>query len=202
MAKSNGNGFKYFLYTIPVVVGLCIWLSNRPVSHGPGQVAPDLPVQRVVSGPVQFEYKEFTVRALAEFQIRARVLSRKNYSLGREAKLSPIDLALGWGPMSDERVLESVSVSQVDRWYTWSVKEFVVPREQIERNSANMHMIPATPDVKKRLKGLRKGNVIECKGYLVEVTAPDGWHWRSSLTRNDTGDGACEVVWVEELQVL
>jgi hypothetical protein len=32
---------------------------------------------------------------------------------------------------------------------------------------------------------------------LVEADGRDGWKWRSSLTRDDTGDGACELMWVE-----
>ena len=31
------------------------------------------------------------------------------------------------------------------------------------------------------------------------MRAPDGWRWRSSLTREDTGAGACELVWVERI---
>jgi hypothetical protein len=104
--------------------------------------------------------------------------------------------------MSDERVLDKVSICQLDRYYMWSVKELSIPRGEIERNSANMHMIPATPEIKKLLKTLKKGNLVEFEGYLVEVAAPDGWRWRSSLSRSDTGSGACEVVWVEELNVL
>jgi hypothetical protein len=84
----------------------------------------------------------------------------------------------------------------------WSVRRLSVPRAEVERNSANMHMIPSTGEIKKRLKSLRRGSLIECRGYLVEVTAPGGWEWKSSLSRNDTGDGACEVVWVKELSVL
>jgi hypothetical protein len=62
-----------------------------------------------------------------------------------------------------------------------------------------MHLIPATPAVEKRLKSLRPGQVVALKGYLVEVTGDGGFTWRSSLTREDTGAGACELIWVEEL---
>jgi hypothetical protein len=202
MATGNGNKFKYFVFVIPIVIGVCVWGSNRPITHGPGEIAPDQPLQRIVSTSLHFERGEFIVWPLAEFHIKARVLSRKNYSFGQEAKLSPVDLALGWGPMSDEKVLSGVSISQSGRWYMWSVKELTVPRAHIERNSANMHMIPSTPQIKKQLKNLKKGSLIECKGYLVEITGPNGWYWKSSLSRNDTGQGACEVVWVEELNVL
>jgi hypothetical protein len=190
------------VYIVPIVVGACIWCGNRPLTYGPGAVAPRAPIQRPAEGTGAFEYRNYAIKPLARFGGTARVLSRKNYSLGRAAKLCPVDLALGWGPMSDERVLDKVSICQFDRYYVWSVKELSIPRVEIERNSANMHMIPATPEIKKLLRTLKKGNLVEFKGYLVEVAAPDGWRWRSSLSRSDTGSGACEVVWVEELNVL
>jgi hypothetical protein len=62
-----------------------------------------------------------------------------------------------------------------------------------------MHMIPANDDIKKTLEDLRPGEVIDLKGFLVLVTRPHGWKWKSSLSRTDTGMGACEVVWVDEL---
>jgi hypothetical protein len=34
----------------------------------------------------------------------------------------------------------------------------------------------------------------------VRVEAADGWSWTSSLTRDDTGPGACEVMWVDWLR--
>ena len=36
----------------------------------------------------------------------------------------------------------------------------------------------------------------------VQVEGDDGFRWVSSRTRDDTGDGACEVIWVEQLQIL
>jgi len=39
------------------------------------------------------------------------------------------------------------------------------------------------------------------RGYLVDVTGPRGFAWRTSLTRDDTGAGACEIVYVETLAV-
>ncbi len=202
MGAGKRLSFCHWMWVAPFVIGACIWCAHRPITHGPGQIAPSAPVQQPADRSACFAHHEFTVTPLAQFELKARVLSRRNYSLGRDAKLCPVDLALGWGPMSDERVLSGVSVSQFDRYYMWSLRDVSVPREQVERNSANMHMIPSTPEIKRLLKNLKKGSLIECRGYLVEVRAPGGWLWRSSLSRNDTGQGACEVVWVEELKVL
>ena len=41
-----------------------------------------------------------------------------------------------------------------------------------------------------------RGDRIRIDGWLIEADAPDGWRWRSSLTREDVGDGACEIVYV------
>jgi hypothetical protein len=112
-----------------------------------------------------------------------------------------VDLALGWGPMSDESALERIDISQSGRFYFWHVKEFPIPRRDIEIHSANMHMIPATAEVERRLLRVRPGQVVALTGYLVEVRGSDGFRWRSSLTREDTGNGACELVWVEKLDV-
>ena len=78
---------------------------------------------------------------------------------------------------------------------------FPVPRRVIETHSANMHMIPANGEIARRLKSIRAGNMVHLRGFLVEVTAQEGWRWKSSLTRDDTGGGACELILVEALHV-
>jgi hypothetical protein len=39
------------------------------------------------------------------------------------------------------------------------------------------------------------------KGYLVKISKADGWHWISSLKRDDTAGGSCELFWVEEVSI-
>jgi len=48
---------------------------------------------------------------------------------------------------------------------------------------------------------VRVGQVVALRGYLVRVQSPDGWRWNSSMTRSDSGNGACEVVWVRHIAV-
>jgi hypothetical protein len=64
-----------------------------------------------------------------------------------------------------------------------------------------MHLIPADETVKDALIQMRKGEVVHLKGKLVLVTADDGWKWKSSMTRNDRGNHACEVFYVESASV-
>ena len=105
--------------------------------------------------------------------------------------------------MSDERVLEHIEISQSGRFYRWQVDEFPIPRREIEMHSANVHLIPASDAVKRVIDKVRKGDIIEIKGSLVNVMSNrDAWYWESSQTRNDTGKGACELIWVESADIL
>jgi hypothetical protein len=48
------------------------------------------------------------------------------------------------------------------------------------------------------IQGLRVGQIVTLDGYLVNATGPEGRTWNSSLTRDDTGNGACELIYVEK----
>jgi hypothetical protein len=105
-----------------------------------------------------------------------------------------------WG-MSDQDVLSHISISQRNRWYYWKTDEWIISRKAIETSSANMHMIPSNDSMASALKQVKQGDVITLSGKLVNVKGQDGWQWNSSLSRNDTGDGACELIWVESVRV-
>ena len=175
--------------------------EQRPLVYPPGVLVPQIPVQLDLE-PSWFDMEDYLVTRRAKFKIRARVLSTEKYYLHRESDLSPIDLALGWGPMSDEAVLDRLKISQSARWYR-TYYEYPAPLgdEQIIQNSSNMHMIPAAKRISKKLKRLRKGDLVTIRGLLVDVDHQSGWHWRTSMSREDTGSGACEIVYVESIVV-
>lgn len=193
--------FRLFVGTSFFLSALLFWM-HRPVPQTPGVLAPSLPVQGPVTGTPTLAHDEFSIEPLATFEVQARVLSTERYYLGRESDLSPVDFALGWGPMSDSRILSFFSISQSRRWYWWRYKRLPIPRAEVIMNSANMHMVPASEEIARRLKHVRKGEIVRFTGYLIEASAPDGWRWRSSLSREDTGNHACELVWVETLDIV
>jgi hypothetical protein len=189
---------------IGIVLGLAWQLSGpSAIAHGPGVVAPSTPLQQPLDreAPV-FEKDGFRVAAVASFELEARVIRSKTYCCTGPDALAPIDVVFGWGRMSDESVLERIDFRQSGRFYFWRYEDAPpIPRREIEVSSANMHLIPATDAIERRLERLRPGDIVTLRGYLVVVTRYDGFVWRSSLTREDTGHGACELVWVEDLEV-
>ena len=188
---------RYVLALLVLFLGYHFW-SERSVSRPPGVLAPNDPVQENVDDGPSWEIGEYAVHALARFELDARVLSAERYRLDRESDLAPIDLALGWGPMSANAVLDTLDISQGGRFYYWSSSEPMIGPGEIQRHSANMHLVPLDPATRATLLDARRGSLVHLKGWLVEAHANDGWKWRSSLTRGDTGNGACELMLVED----
>lgn len=185
---------------LALITALYYW-SGREISRPPGALAPDEPYQREVYGASTREKNGYRISPLASFDIRARVIATERYRFDRGSDVSPVDIVLGWGAMSDSALLKQISVSQGGRFYSWRVNTFPVPRSIIESHSANMHMIPANHEIERQLKSIRAGNMVHLKGFLVEVAGKGGFRWKSSLTRTDTGGGACELILVESLFV-
>ena len=64
-----------------------------------------------------------------------------------------------------------------------------------------MHLIPADAAVARTLQTMRSGQIVRLGGYLVEVRVKDGWQCRGSLSRDDAGQGSCEVILVQTADV-
>jgi hypothetical protein len=193
-----------------VLVALCLtavglgvvaaW-PEEVIMHPPGVLCPDDPEQEPPERKAPWLHGEYMVTPLASFSLRAVVLHVEWYHMGRESDLSPVDLALGWGVMSDQAVIDQLDISQSGRWYTWHADRLPAPVKEINRHSANMHIVPANETVRSALDDIVRGSLVMLRGSLVKITRDDGWRWISSLTREDTGNHACEVVWVEEVEV-
>ena len=193
---------KRVLVVIGLLAGVYFLYPEKAVTYGPGIVAPEEPVQVRLGQEQGFPMDGYEVTPLAEFDVTARILSTRKYSYGRESDLSPVDLALGWGPMSDEAVLRHFSISQGGRWMRWKARTLPIPRSDVIQKAANMHIIPADKGVEDAIRDLFKGQVVHLTGHLVRVRAADGWTWTSSLTRKDTGNKACEVFYVTSVEIL
>ena len=197
------------LRTISIIALLALaWFayrrSNAPIIYPPGVLIAAEPQQTATTpDDSAFDVGEFHFQPLAHFALDARVLHRKIYRYDRAAALVPIDVAVGWGPMSDQTVLDQLDISQSARffWYQYQHQP-PIPREEIVSHATNLHLIPSNETVATQCKSLRTGELIHLSGLLVEVTGPEIGTWRSSLSRTDSGNGACELLWVEELEQI
>jgi hypothetical protein len=185
---------------LAIVAGYKLY-SRREITHAPGVMAAGEPEQRAIGSDAIIERGEFRLRPRAEFGATVRILHREDYSMGPLAKLVPTDFAVGWGPMSDSAVLADIEISQGNRFYFWRTDTWPLDRAGIESHSANWHVIPENPGVSDILGRLRAGSVVEFRGRLVDIEGGDSG-LRTSMTRTDTGAGACEILLAESARIL
>lgn len=178
------------------------WAHERTVSVPPGIVAPAEPMQLNLDPPLEFRAKDHQFYARATYVITARVLRKENYHVDGGANLAPVDLGLGWGAMSDTAIVSQLEFSQMGRFFYWRPRDWTTfplsPRDT-GTHAAQVHAVPADDAVLHRLQKLRPGNVVTLSGYLVDIRGPNGFRWSTSLRRDDTGDGACELMWIREV---
>src|SRR5215831_21123255 len=190
---------------LAVLVAAALWQGYddwllRPFHPPDGPIAPDEPHQMDIEASPVTTLGRWRLIPQARYDITARILAREDYHFDLLSDLIPEDLALGWGPMSDNRILRAFEITQGARFYSWRPKQTLpIPRQAVIEHSANTHVIPADAVVARQLKRLRVGQVVRLTGYLVNGLRDDGAYINSSLTRSDSGAGSCEVMLVEEV---
>jgi hypothetical protein len=116
-----------------------------------------------------------------------------------------VDLCVAWGSAVREEIYREYNFSNTDTFC------FLSPKSDKSRTLAvdtvsNNHLVTGSPTLAAELRKLRPGDQIHLSGYLVNYSrkAEDGATWtrQTSTVRTDTGDGACEVMFVSELEML
>ncbi|HLU77216.1 MAG TPA: hypothetical protein VKZ48_04855 [Burkholderiales bacterium] len=193
------------------VLTLCLLLvgtgaiaaRNVTLTAHAASIIQELPYQEMLVGQQPTLTRAgFELTPVARFEVTGRVLGRLVYESDTVAELSPVDIAIGWGPMSDRRVLAQIEMSQGERFFYWQTARAPLPRTAIEQSSTNVHTIPATPEIERKLRMVQPDDVVHLAGVLVNAYRPtDGYRWTTSLVRDDTGDGACEIVYVTDIEI-
>ena len=198
----NESFFKFIIFPIFIYGG---WHQyyKWPLHHPPGVLVKEAPQQTLIAPnerPIPFS--DGVYQPLADYKIRGRVLSIESYYIDRFARIAPYDLALGWGNMSDSQVIDQLSIHQAGRFYFYSWEAVPpIPVAEIQESSSNIHLIPAGKWILQKIRKLRTGSLVELTGKLVRADFRNGAEMKSSLSRKDTGAGACEVLYVEDLKI-
>lgn len=180
--------------------------STLALSACSRRTAPDLDLAE----PIQIDRTSWEVApgmmGLASFSGTVLVLSRHDYPENPADTLSavsPTDLAVAWGLAAKDETREAIELTQSERRYTWRARQSAMGIPGVRRFtqfSGNWHMIPASPEVAAELRRIAAGDVIRFEGDLVQVSFTNGIYYRSSTTRDDLGDGACEIIRLREIR--
>jgi hypothetical protein len=171
------------------------------------------PVQiDVAKGTVLYKRSDgMTFPAFASYKINAKVIGVRAWAAHDKASTGfPIDLALTWGDVAKSDYHKYVdfhftSDYLANQWLMFQFRGGVEPpwtQDYFLSHVSNNHVCPASQNLYNAVMSLKEGDEVVIEGYLSGSTGVDGkLKMNSSLTRGDTGAGACEAFFVQKLQV-
>lgn len=183
------------------------------------------PLQKDCEKQVPFVRKINGVNAvvvkLAEYQIAGRVVETYDYTSGiaRMVKaisgkeyyneISSKDVAISYGPLVlSENHNKIHYIMSGSRKIMYAIKDNTLIDEigdlkTIGRFITNNHLIAENDEVEKLIKMIQKDDFVKITGSLVRVDWKNGiyqYEVESSMSREDIGNGACEVILVEDVK--
>ena len=116
------------------------------------------------------------------------------------------DLCIVWGDNLDDLILEEMEFSHGEFTCFYQTSNQEAYQLFNPSQLSNNHLIPANNIISRAIKNVRVGDQVYIKGSLVtlSVDMPDGRSWArsTSVTRDDTGNGACELIYTREIEVI
>jgi len=157
---------------------------------------------------------EYELTPLYHYEINALLVHKLNYkrfSIYKYASVFPMDLSLVWGSNLATKVYQSEKLKfwQDGRFTYWQYEAGV----KVNPNEiANEHLIINDKDAEQKMNSLNVGDQVRIKGKLVDVFAKNvgqtnidraaSYKWQTSTIRTDAGPGACEIIYVENIEIL
>jgi hypothetical protein len=207
---------KYvFLLTISLYIVLLFVKPALPtISKISDQVIKTAPIQNKVNIiPIERKYGDYTykITPLYSYEIYGVVVaeySSRNW-LDITHKKDPAntrDLCVVWGDNISSNAYQKVKYrhGEFTCYYSYS-RNFDPPFKG--NLLSNNHLISEDSNIEKQVSRVNIGDQIHIKGYLAnyEISDKDGKlqsFRNTSTTREDSGNGACEIIYVNEIETI
>ena len=151
---------------------------------------------------------EYLVEPQYEYDLYGMIVSYRHHDgnsrmhLQASDHLNMLDVCVVWGGNASNPLIH-----KLDFWngiFTCNVKT----RNQEAWDSfdmaqlSNNHLISDDDFIRDQVKGIRVGDQIRVRGYLASYSNEGGGKRGTSTTRLDTGDGACETLYVRRFDIV
>ena len=172
------------------------------IAREPQQTTVDHATFQVSQGGV-----DYRVEPLYSYVIEGIVVSLQQHDGDRmlhriwKDHLNVADLCVVWGHNAS-----GVDLSEFDFW-NGQFTCFVQTNSNLAWASfrpdqlSNNHLLSDDSWVRDRIQDLRIGDQVRLKGYLARYSHGNGFERGTSTTRTDTGNGACETLYVEDVLI-
>jgi len=189
---------KHIFLIIILIFCYFLW-EQRPVRYGPGIVAESRPEIARIDFPNPIETGNFIITPKFEISGTVRVIAKNRYWFEAMSHISPVDLILSWGRMSDEDLLKRMLVKIDDRSYHVQMAKPPYQRGNIHQHLMMTHTIPATEQIQERVSSLRRGQLVSFSGYIVDIENRFGSEWISPVRDKLPADRSSQWLWIESL---
>jgi hypothetical protein len=117
-----------------------------------------------------------------------------------------VDFCVVWGENIRRAAYQSLEYWN-DQWTCWVKADSDAAWKAFDPTAvSNNHLVTDDPRIARELRKVRIGDQVHFRGYLVDYSVVRNGATDtprvSSTVRNDSGNGACEVVYVEDFEVL
>jgi hypothetical protein len=153
----------------------------------------------------------YHIKPLYNYDISGLVVSKHNADtwwdyLHREWNdhLNITDLCVVWGNNVRNDAYQAISFWSEQFTCNFSTRSSEAFAAFDQSAISNNHLLTDNPYVAKVLRNIRIGDQVRIRGYLAEYSHNHGLQFKrgSSTVRNDTGNGACETIFVDSVQVI
>jgi len=179
--------------------------------------------QTVLQQPVQKELEnkdiikfskagyDYELTPLFDYEINGLVVHSQKYdawySMHERDKVFVVDLCLIWGNNVKNKAYQDKNLKfrQDFRFCFW---DFLGPIKFSGQEISNNHLLVSNEEHRKIAKNISDGDQVRIKGKLVSVKGlsqneqGEYFMMESSTKREDSGGGACEIILVEEVEIL
>ena len=179
-------------------------IDFRPeVLEEPGQVA-----TRTKPFDAAFNGVDYLVEPEYEYDLAGVVVSYRHHDGNSRMHflandhLNMLDVCVVWGDSASSELLH-----KIDFW------NGIFTCNAYTRNSAawdafsmqqlsNNHLISDDETIRRQVKDIAIGDQIRVRGYLASYSSEQGGKRGTSTTRTDTGNGACETLFVRQFEII
>jgi len=203
---------KLVFYASLLLLLASCWQRNE--FPGDMSVAPALlvpPLQRTVSTQpftVANNGTDYRIEPRYQYDLHGLVVSyahhNGNYSLHRlwNDHINVADVCVVWS--------ENANGSDLNRIKFWNGKftcnfktdDAGVWERFRQDQISNNHLLTDDSRMRKQIKQVRIGDQVRISGWLVNYSNDAGFSRSTSTTRSDSGNGACETIYLKKFEIL
>lgn len=169
------------------------------------------PLQTPTSAPafdIDFENVSYRVAPEFDYELSGVVVSYRHHegtsrmhSRARD-HVNMLDVCVVWGENAGNPALQEFEFWNGIFTCNFKTRDHEAWTEFRPEQLSNNHLVSDDEFIRQQVKRIAVGDQIRVRGYLASYGIPGGPRRGTSTTRLDTGDGACETIYVREFEIL